>query len=52
MQDRAKSDDDYLPVVWKNPFSQHWLSFPNVSCSKENIGRVSHFCLKHQLLKS
>jgi hypothetical protein len=33
-----------LSSIRKNPFSQHWLSFPNVSFGKKNIGRMSHFC--------
>ncbi|MFH1369931.1 MAG: hypothetical protein ABII09_01385, partial [Planctomycetota bacterium] len=36
-----------LPAVRKNPFIKHWLSFPNVSFAKKNIGRMSHFLLSN-----
>ena len=31
MQYTAKSDNHYVPEIWKNPFSKHRLFFPNVS---------------------
>jgi hypothetical protein len=53
MQDTAKSNNHYLPEIRKNPFGQHWLSFPKMSfLSIRQIGRMSHFYLKYQLLKS
>jgi hypothetical protein len=43
MKDISQRGGHSFPVVRKNPFAEHWLSFPNVSFAKKNIGRMSHF---------
>ncbi|KPJ65280.1 MAG: hypothetical protein AMJ43_11070 [Coxiella sp. DG_40] len=53
MQYAAKSYNQKLPVIRKNPFLKHRLSFPNVSrLSTKHIGRMSRFYSKYWFLKS
>lgn len=52
MKNVAKRNHHGLPAVRKNPFVEHWLSFPNVSLATKHIGRMGHFCLLSRFSKS
>jgi len=52
MQELAKSSDPDLPVVRKNPFVEHRLSFASVSFfSTKHIGKDEPFLLQYRFIK-